>query len=279
MKHPMKFRPFYPGDCRQQIAAFLENFAVDESLPALRAAAVPHAGWRYSGAVAARALKTLASTGPQTLLLFGAVHRYPLSKPAVYSRGAWDTPLGGVAVDDTLAEEILARLPEKTETNFDAYREEHSLEVVMPMIRELFAEAKVVPIMIPPEPDAARLGEDIAAIVGDRPVGAIASTDLTHYGPTYGFTPAGLGEEGHDWMRANDQRIIDRALNLKAEEIVPEAKSYHNACGSGALAAAVAYARARGSEKGYLIERTDSHEAQDPTAPFDMAVGYAGMVF
>jgi AmmeMemoRadiSam system protein B len=147
------------------------------------------------------------------------------------------------------------------------------------MIRALLPRARIVPIMTPPEAAPVRLGKLLASVVQERNVAAVASTDLTHYGASYGFNPAGVGQKAHEWVRANDQRIIDLALRLRAEEIVDEARRNHNACGPGALSAAVAYARERGAKSGQILEHTDSHEVTGSAGTFEMAVGYAGLVF
>ena len=134
--------------------------------------------------------------------------------------------------------------------------------------------------MAPPRAHPVKLGTKLAEMIGKRPVAAIASTDFTHYGDVYQFTPAGRGAQAHEWMRQNDRRLIDRALGLEAEAIVPEARSHHNACGPGALAAAVAYARTRGASHGTLLEHTDSHSVEGSSEEsFATAVGYAGIIF
>jgi len=106
----------------------------------------------------------------------------------------------------------------------------------------------------------------------------VGTTDLTHYGDPYGFTPFGYGPEAKKKMKENDARIIELALRMKAADIRKEAQKSHNACGSGALAATVAAAKAMGAEKGQLIEYTTSHDVM-AEGEFDMAVGYAGIVF
>lgn len=279
MLRRMSFRRFYPGDCRRQIADMLHDFSPPPDLSGdANAVVVPHAGWRYSGAVAARALKTLAAFRPSSLILLSAVHRIHLASAALYPRGAWETPLGLVDVDETLAGDILTSCGEVLEENGSAHRDEHALEVILPFVRELLPETPVVPIMVPPGAHSVELGERLAEVAGDRPVAVVASTDLTHYGRPYGFLPAGTGSRAHDWMRRNDRRLIDRALEVDADVIVGEALENRNACGPGALAAAVAYARARGSREGRLLERTDSHEAGTAEEEFEMAVGYAGIL-
>jgi AmmeMemoRadiSam system protein B len=277
----MLFPQFYPGDVKAQIAEFLARphaRAVPDR--ELRAAAVPHAGWRYSGAVAARTLQALSGrSSPEAILLLGAVHRAHLDRAALYPEGEWETPLGPLVVDADLAAEVEAALPGLVERNPSAHDTEHSLEVEAPMIRMVFPGVPVVPLMVPPERNAAEIGAKLGKLVRGRRIVAIASTDLTHYGEEYLFAPRGTGDEAHAWMRTNDERILELAMRLHAERIPAEAMTNRNACGPGALAAAAAFARELGAPEGTVLERTDSHEVQGKSGPFRMAVGYAGIVF
>jgi AmmeMemoRadiSam system protein B len=277
----MLFPQFYPGDVKSQIEAFLAR-ADSPPVPdrGLFAAAVPHAGWRYSGAVAATALRALAGrSSPEAILLLGAVHRAYLDRAALYPEGEWETPLGAIHVDSSLAAEVERALPGLVERNESAHDTEHSLEVEAPLIRALFPGVPVVPLMVPPERQAAEIGAKLADLARGRRIVAVASTDLTHYGEEYLFAPRGAGDEAHAWMRANDGRILDLARRLDAEWIPVEAEERRNACGPGALAAAAAFARELGAPEGTVLERTDSHEAQGNAGPFRMGVGYAGIVF
>ncbi|MBI4603607.1 MAG: AmmeMemoRadiSam system protein B [Planctomycetes bacterium] len=283
---PILFRSFYPGEPVRQIAEFLSREPpVAPAAKRLVAAAAPHAGWRYSGGVAARALKALADrSSPRALVLLGAVHREWLEASAVYPSGSWETPLGPVPVDRDLAAEVLRELAGLVEENPGAHASEHSLEVLLPMVHEIFPGVPVVPVMVPPEAAPEELGRRLARVVADRvgtarAVAAVASTDLTHYGPHYGFTPAGTGEKAHAWMQANDRRILSLAERLEAESIPREAHAHRNACGAGALAACVAFARELGSRGGTVLEHTDSFEVAREDSELVTAVGYAGIVF
>ena len=140
-------------------------------------------------------------------------------------------------------------------------------------------KADFLPIACPPIPDAPGFGERLGKILNDRSVAVVASTDLTHYGADYRFAPAEASVGGVlNYVRENDQRIIDLAARLDGSAIVPEALSNANACGSGALAAAVAAAASRGAQEGILVEYSTSADAY-PTPSPDRVVGYAGMIF
>jgi hypothetical protein len=276
----MLFRNFYPGDCKRQIAEFLGTYRprADVGARAL-AAVVPHAGWAYSGGVAARTLKALAEgPKPEVLLLLGAVHRERIHVSAAYPAGEWDTPLGPVTVAGELAAEVHRELAGLVEMNAGAHDSEHSLEVLLPFVHEIFPEVPVLPLMIPPEASPEEIGERLGSLLANRGAVAVASTDLTHYGARFNFTPAGKGEAAHAWMQENDRRMLDRSTRLEAGDIPREALIHRNACGSGALAAATAFARAGGARKGTVLEHTDSYAVTGEKGPFETAVGYAGVL-
>lgn len=274
-------RAFYPGDLKRDLERFLETHPPDAGGARVNAGIVPHAGWVFSGAVAARVLATLCRpTPPDCFVLLGAVHRWGVERASLYPRGSWTTPLGALAVDEERGRRLLDALGEDLVPAPEAHADEHSIEVQLPMIAHLAPEATILPIALPPSEGAAPFGEALARWVADEPgrVAVVASTDLTHYGRRYGFAPAGEGEAARVWMEANDRRILDLALALKAEEIVPEAEAHHNACGAGAMAAAVAFARSRGATEGRLLDHVTSHDVM-PDPVFTMAVGYGGIVF
>ena len=274
---------FYRGDVRSQVADFLEGFTPPPLPSPVRAAVVPHAGWFFSGRVAARVFETIRQANPalEVLVLLGAVHRWRVRGASVDPSGAWQTPLGDLPVDASLAARLLSALPDLLRADPAAHDVEHAIEVQCPLIRALFPDARVVPVAVPPAESAATLGEQLGALLADEPAGrvaVVASTDLTHYGERYGFSPAGAGPEARAWMRENDQRLIDMAAALRADTIVDETRARSNACGAGALAAAVAAARAQGVTAGRVIEYTTSYDVL-PEPVFRMAVGYVGMVF
>jgi hypothetical protein len=271
---------FYAGDCARATERFLQGYSPPEQPARIVAGIVPHAGWVYSGAVAAKVFETIRQkTNPETFIFFGAVHQWP-GESAVYARGAWATPLGEIAVDSDLASKILDGSADLASENPAAHNGEHAIEVELPFVKYLFPEAKIVPISVSPDENAPAFGKRVGEILAGlgRTIVIIGSTDLTHYGNVYQFTPAGYGSAARRWQRENDARILKLAEQMKASEIVPEARSHHNACGPGALAATVAAAAVLGSRRGYLVEYTTSFDVA-PEPEFRMAVGYAGILY
>ncbi len=289
-RRPVVADQFYPAQrrsCLTEIQQCLAESPQFEELPdTIVAGIVPHAGWIFSGDLAAMvfsAVKQVHQT-VDTFVIFGAIHGYGGSSAAVYSEGSWQTPLGEIAIDQDLATEIL-RLSELVESNLKAHRSEHSIEVQVPFIQHLFGGAKILPIIVPPTPLAVQLGSDVADVISsaeNKKIVCIGSTDLTHYGPRYGFSPLGTGIDAIRWAKeVNDQQFIDLAVQLIPEKIPLIAVKKHNACGAGAAAATVAVAKRLGKKRGLLLAHTNSSEVMERKfhQSSEESVGYAAIVF
>jgi len=248
------------------------------------AAVGPHAGWMFCGTTLALAVRALADRGesPETVVCFGAVHSALAARPAVWAKGAWETPLGDAEVDEPLAGDLLRRGRGLVVDDPRAHAREHSIEVQLPLIREAFPRARILPIAVPPTPDAVVLGGLVAesAEAAGGKVVAFGSTDLTHYGMgNFGWAPAGGGAEAIRWVREeNDPPVIDAMRRLDADGVLAMRGERRNSCGAGAVAAAIAFARKRGAKRGVLVDYSTSADGK-PDRPPDDFVTYAGVVF
>ncbi len=290
IREPVVAGQFYPAGtdaCRTELLSMLAEEGPASDDPSVEgrvvAGLVPHAGWVCSGAIAARVLRLLAERQPKTIVLFGGVHRFTGKKGAMFCSGRWETPLGPVEVDDRLAERILGHTNAIVDDPH-AHVDEHSLEVQMPLIRHLFPGVKVVPISVPLVPKAQDIGDAVGRTLTayDYDALIVGTTDLTHYGPRYGFAPRGVGEAGVLWAKdENDRRFVDMVCRMKAAGLVAEAAERRNACNAGAAAATIAAAAVLGATEGVLLEQTTSSEVlmgKGAGTPED-SVGYAGVVF
>ena len=271
---------FYAGDCARATEQFLNRFSVPAEPAYPVAGIVPHAGCQYSGAVAAKVFQTIRQKRDvSTFVIFGAVHRWA-GINGIYPRGAWATPLGDMEIDESLARRILDEAGEWTIEEPRVHHGEHSIEVELPFLKYLFPESRFVPIAVNPDSRAVPLGTRVGEIVKEfeGSVVIIGSTDLTHYGDVYYFTPTGYGPQAYQWLRENDALIIRLAERMEATALVEEASRHQNACGAGAMAATLAAAQILGARRGYQVEYTTSFDAM-PEEEFRMAVGYAGLVF
>jgi len=279
---------FYPAEresCLSQIQECLASHALSEPLPDRPVAGiVPHAGWTFSGSLAAMVFSALKKQrdAVRTFVIFGAAHGYFGPKPAVDGSDAWETPLGATQIDDSLRQALLDG--GTVVATSSAHRHEHSIEVQVPFIQHLFPEARILPIIVPANESAIVLGNALADLPADAISGTvcIGSTDLTHYGPRYGFTPMGIGSEALGWASSvNDRQFIDLALALEPQRLLATAIENGNACGPGAAAAAITTAKRLGAARGVLLAHTTSNEVllrQTGTGNRD-SVGYAAIVF
>jgi AmmeMemoRadiSam system protein B len=299
IREPAVAGRFYPGDpdeCRAMLRACVDAAqSAHDSSPAdpsairdpqfaIRGGVVPHAGWVCSGAIAARTfLEISKGPPPATVIIFGAIH-VPHGKGAsVFPSGAWQTPLGMAHIDDRLAERLCGQTG-LLESDPHSHEEEHSIEVEIPFIQYLLPAARIVPIMVPANEHASALGAAVGSACQSyqADVAFLASSDLTHYGPAYAFTPRSVGPDGLVWARdVNDRRMISLMSAMKSDRVVPEAIANQNACGPGAIAAAIAACTAMGATRGDMLEHTTSHEVLSRlrSEPPRDSVGYVSMIY
>ena len=272
------------SSCRLHASKLLEQASSPEDLPkTLYGGLVPHAGWVYSGRVAAMTLNALAGSCPlETVVLFGADHSGTAREGELFDSGVWQTPLGEVTINQALAAAIL-QAGGPIRANPRAHEYEHSLEVQVPLLQMLNPQVRIVPIEVPPSAQAQAVGQAVGRVLreGFPGVRVIGSTDLTHHGGHFP-APGGHGVEGVRWTEANDLRMIEIAQRMDAPAVIAEAQQHHNACGAGAIAATIAACRELGATRGVLLDYTHSYNVVHgiyPHDPDDTTVGYASIVF
>lgn len=271
---------WYPdtaAESKRQIKAFLAEKTIDPPAFEPCGAIVPHAGWVYSGGIACRALALLKGGRlPDTVVIFGQ-HLYPKSLPRILPEGSMATPLGPLAVDEALAEKLMNRFSFQAES-VHHFAPDNTIELQLPFIKYFFGDVKIVPVGVPPDAMAVEIGRFAVQAARDmgRSIKVVGSTDLTHYGTHFGLTHYGFGEAAHQHVRANeDRRIIERILAMDPHRILEEALSSHNACCSGAVAAAIAAGQEMGAATAVQTEYATSYDK----SPGDSFVGYVGIVF
>ncbi|MCK6472001.1 MAG: AmmeMemoRadiSam system protein B [Planctomycetes bacterium] len=292
VRAPYRAGSFYPATaeaCRRAISDCREE---EPPVPAdLRGAKlfggiVPHAGWVYSGATALGVFDAMknASPKPETIVIFATAHRPDVIAPSLQAEGAWSVPGGAVEIDNELARAMLQEaatdgaLVERSR----AHEGDHAIEVQLPFVLDALPGARIVPVAVPPVPCGPELGAATARAlkrIGRNGV-ALASTDLTHYGPNYyGFAPQGVGPEAHRWSKdVNDRAFLEKVLALDARGAFEAGVRDHSACGPAAAAAAIACAAGSGARRAVLLEHVTSWERRKSGLPEDF-VGYASVVF
>lgn len=281
-RYPAVAGRFYPGVAEQCMAEAQDYLTRKPTHPGDWIGAVaPHAGWICSGAIAARAIASLAPK-PDLIVVFGAVHTpFRFDFGALDSHDAWKMPLGNCQVGVDFEQHLLER-GNLFAVEPRVHQNEHAIEVLIPFIQVAFPGVAVVPIEVPPAASAGLIGRKTAQAIMSLGLNAryIASTDLTHYGENYQFSPAGSGVSAMQWAKENDQSLIDLMLGFQVDQIVPEAQKKQSACGPGAVAALLAACRENGAQTCCLLEHATSYETLSALAPQPPvnSVGYASVM-
>jgi MEMO1 family protein len=272
---------WYPAgrrECEAQIKAFLkEGKSRHVSIANPVGGIVPHAGWYFSGSIACNVINQLSQGAPPDVVVVFGMHLHGGSARYIMPEGHWETPFGPLAVDTALANALIRRHAFQIETT-TRFQQDNTIELQMPFIRYLVGDVRVVAMGVPPAAETLAVARSVVEIARDQDlsIAVIGSTDLTHYGPNYGFTSKGIGEKAVDWVRdENDRRVIDAMLRMDPEAVIREGLSHDNACCSGAAAAAIAAGKALGAEKAEELVYASSYDK----SPGDSFVGYVGVLF
>jgi AmmeMemoRadiSam system protein B len=270
---------WYPDDpvaCRRALDAHLAAKAL--SAPAGLAGLVgPHAGWRFSGDAAGAAYRALADArgGTDLVVVFGG-HRGPDGPQTVFCGTAWDTPLGRLATALPLAEALRRDLALGDEP-LRPRRPDNAVELHLPFVRAAFPEAELLVVGVAASERARAVGRTVGEACRGRDAVFVASTDLTHYGPSYGFEPVGRGPEAVRWVRErNDGTFLEHLLEGDDAAALAHASASGSACCPGAVVAAFEALRAYGGAPDPALLRHDLSCDVRPAASF---VGYGALTF
>ena len=269
---PVGWYPASVSACKAEIEHFIAGTTPLPPGTTVYGGIVPHAGWHFSGKAAARVFFLAAKARqPQVVCVFGG-HLGGNSPPLLVADDAWETPLGDLTLATEFYQPLAKRLTLREESPGD-----NTIEVQLPFVKYFFPQAKVLALRSPHSATAIELGQAVAAVAKELKVSILVfgSTDLTHYGPNYGFAPKGYGPEAVKWVKeVNDKKFIDQALKLDGPGMLKTAQQDQSACSAGGAVAAVAAAKAEGAHKAALIDYYTSYDVM----PSDSFVGYAGIV-
>ncbi len=267
VRQPAVAGMFYPGEKRElqsTVESLLRDAEAEEAAagpggpggPAPKAIVAPHAGYPFSGPLAARAyarLEGLKGTVERVVLL-GPSHRVPFRGLALTGRAAYRTPLGDVPLD-TEGMDRLRDLPGVQELD-SAHAREHSLEVHVPFLQEVLGDFKLLPVVCGGA-DAETVAAALDAVWGGPETLIVVSTDLTHF-------------LDYDTARHWDEKTA-RAV----EHYDPEAIGDEQACGRVPLKGLLVAAERRGLS----VDRIGLCSSGDTRGPRDQVVGYGAWAF
>ncbi|MDR2456738.1 MAG: AmmeMemoRadiSam system protein B [Deltaproteobacteria bacterium] len=240
----------------------------------IRAVIAPHAGWVYSGRLAAKAVfqaaRSLGPDGPDLAVVLGG--HLPTDAPVIaFGEEQWATPLGPLNIEGELNDLLAGELRPKI---WRGPTDDNTIEVQLPLVKLFCPKAALWPLRVPPSSAALALGRVLAELSKTRTVLVVASTDLTHYGRAYGFAPKGGGEEGEAFRLKNDLAFIEAAMRLDPEAMMEAGEKLRAACSSGAAAAAAEMAKAQGLAPALL-----GHYSSFDVRPAPQSVGYAAVAY
>jgi AmmeMemoRadiSam system protein B len=228
----------------------------------------PHAGYAYSGTIAANGFFEISSLDFTDVIMVGPNH-YGIGKGVAMMRdGIWETPLGDIEINSQLADEISSRSA-STDFSDSSHGKDHCLEVQLPFLQFMEKSVRIVPIvLIMQDIDTAfDLGKAIADTVAERggdSVLLLASSDLTHYEPN---------EDAH----RKDNELIKAVLALDVYKFYAILERLNvSACGYGAIASIMVAAKSLGATRGELLRYATSG---DVTGDKSAVVGYSSIVF
>ncbi len=268
---------FYPDDpemLRRAIRFYMDDAVAGSGGGALVLIA-PHAGYIYSGQIAADAYKQAAEGEWKTVVILGTNHTVPRFRGvSIWHDGAYRTPLGDAPVDVPLAR-LLMEADGRFLFRRDGHEKEHSVEVQVPFVQLLFPEAKILPLVIgSDDPGLCRdLGRAIVEATAGRRVLIVASSDLSHY-PSF------------DDAWKTDRRLLraiaggdpEEMRRVIADEIGRGAPGLSTcACGSGPILAAPAVAERAGARKGRVVSYANSGDTA--IGDRERVVGYGAVAF
>jgi len=247
---------FYPADpqtLQADVDSMLQAAAAAEAPPP-KALIAPHAGYIYSGPVAASVYARLRGLPIQRVVCIAPSHRYPLRGVATSSADFFRTPLGDIAVDQTAVAQ-LRELPQVTLLD-QAFAGEHALEVQLPFLQRVLGDFRLVPLLAG-DVTAEAVAEALECVWGGPETLIVISSDLSHF---------------HDYRTAQN---LDAATTRAIEQLAPEHIDYEDACGRNGINGLLLVARRRGLR----AQTLDLRNSGDTAGDRQRVVGYGAYEF
>ena len=248
---------FYPADkksLQDDIQSYLDEASYGRDIIP-KAIVVPHAGYIYSGSIAATAYKQIIpiKDNISRVVLLGPSHRVAFNGLAVPESDIFNTPLGDIKIDKK-GIELLADLPQVIMSD-QAHLEEHSLEVQLPFLQEILSDFSLIPIVVG-DADRFEVAEVIKKFWGDEHTLIVISTDLSHF---------------HEY---NEAKRIDRLTSDAITNLKPDLISYDDACGRNGLKGMLTVA----DENNLSVDILDLRNSGDTAGDKNRVVGYGAYV-
>lgn len=258
---------FYPGNpdtLRRQISNFLNSVELPD-LNNIKSIVCPHAGYIYSGQVAAYSYKQISGKKFDSIFVIAPSHSEYFNFISIFDGDACRTPLGLLGIDRERSR-LLASKSSYIKLSHHGHLNEHSLEVQLPFLQVLFENIKIVPIVMGQQNsrNINELGEKIGTLFKNDKILIIASTDLSHYYP-------------YDTAVALDRRVTEAVGSFDIESMKAEfLNNQLEMCGGGPVVSAMIASKIMGADSSKILDYKNSG---DVTGDKSAVVGYMSAVF
>ena len=274
IRQPVVAGQFYPGE-KEELknmikSCFEHKFGPGtdstESSEKIFGVVCPHAGYVYSGPTACHSFKAISSQSPELAIIIGPNHFGVGKDAATMIDTHWQTPLGMVQVDSESAKQV-AEISKFIEIDEYSHSQDHSLEVQIPMLQEIFSnDFQILPIILRSQDmeTAIDVGNAVTEIAKKKNAIIVASSDFTHY-------------EENSFAHQQDKALIEPILEMNVErfyQVLNERRV--TACGYGAMASAMIACKNLGAKKGKLLSYATSGDVSGDT---ESVVGYGAIKF
>ena len=253
-----------PAGLRDEISKYLENAKLADIDGEIIALISPHAGYTYSGFTAAHAYKQVKGKQYDAVIVLAPSHHNAFPGASVFNKEGYETPLGIVPVEKTIANAIIEQ-NENIKFSWEGHREEHSLEIQLPFLQVVIPDLKIVPIVLYDcsWENCQQLADAITATIKNKKILIVASSDLYH---------------GHSYeeCKATDKRTLNSIIELKPEQLCQDfLKRELMACGAGGIVVAELVAMNLGANKAKIIHQVNSNDVTRSQGGY--VVGYGAV--
>jgi AmmeMemoRadiSam system protein B len=269
IRHPAVAGMFYPDNkdsLDQEVAMVLEESREIDVSGEIVGMVVPHAGYMYSGGVAARAYRQLVDSDIQIVVVIAPSHCEYFTEISIYDGFAYTTPLGTLPVDKELAQQLTERSPQIVLSEKGHRFEEHALEVQLPFLQKVIDNFRFVPIVMGEhsQDNINSLANALSQVLQGKKALIVASSDLSHF---------------YDDDKANllDQVVVDDIENFDDDKLLQDLQSGEcEMCGGGPAVAAMKACKQLGATTSQVLLYRNSG---DITGDRDEVVGYLSAIF
>ncbi|MBD3223867.1 MAG: AmmeMemoRadiSam system protein B [Caldithrix sp.] len=260
---------FYSGDkntLEREVAVFLENSREEQTGQRLFGIVAPHAGYMFSGGVAARSYRQLVGKAFDTVVVVSPSHRTYFEEISIYDGDAYNTPLGSIETDHQMADELTNQNERIIRSDLGHAVDEHALEVQLPFLQHVLEDFKLVPVVMGNQDgeNVHILADALARVVKDKNALLVASSDLSHF-------------HSYDQAVTLDKVVVDQINRFNYQGLLEDLQTgVCEMCGGGPVAAVMKACEILGADHSRVLLYRNSG---DVTGDKSKVVGYLSAVF